>query len=90
MKRPDITPGEWEASRLATPSFAPEFGIYGEHSINAFARIKGDKAREDAQAIAALPDCLLALEACMLREDIANDELGTTIKAALAKAGYTF
>lgn len=90
MKRPDITPGEWEASRLATPEFAPEYGIYGRYSINAFARIKGDHAEEDTQAIAALPALLYALEACMLREDIANDELGTTIKAALAKAGYTF
>lgn len=36
--------------------------------------------------IQAAPDLLAACEACLLRDDIANDELGDVLRAAIAKA----
>lgn len=34
----------------------------------------------------AAPEMLAALEACLLRDDIANDELGDLIRTAIGKA----
>ena len=45
-----------------------------------------DITQANARLIAAAPDLLAALQACLLRDDIASDELGEVIRAAIAKA----
>jgi hypothetical protein len=40
----------------------------------------------DARLISAAPELLAALQACLLRDDIAGDELGEVIRSAIAKA----
>lgn len=97
MKRPNITPGEWNYSKHGTPDGCPQFGIYADGAPNDFAIIKAEEPV--AQAIAALPDLLAALEAALSLLECANDhqrqagrmEYDTqTARAALTKAGYTF
>lgn len=103
MKRPNITPGEWIVSRLASPDYAPQYGIYSSENVNDFAIIKGDEA--NARAIAALPDLLAALEQAyqllktarqyfpkrIRNSDTFQLELAcAAIGSALTKAGYTF
>lgn len=85
MKRPNITPGEWIVSRLASPDYAPQYGIYSSENVNDFAIIKGDEA--NARAIAALPDLLAALE--QILQEGAGWECEVT-QSALLQAGYTF
>jgi hypothetical protein len=86
MKRPNITPGEWIVSRLASPDYAPQFGIYSSENTNDFATVKGDEA--NAHAIAALPDLLAALESIV--GDSGQSWEADAAKAALIKAGYEF
>jgi len=56
------TPAPWTISRLATPDYAPEFGIFSEGSARDLARVIGENSEADAQLIAAAPDLLAALE----------------------------
>ena len=56
------TEGEWLISKLATPSYAPEFGIYAYGYQNDLARVFGPSAKADAHLIAAAPLMLKALE----------------------------
>lgn len=56
------TPGPWAISRLATPDYAPEFGIYAEGSQRDLARVFGDNSAADAALIRAAPMLLAALQ----------------------------
>lgn len=56
------TEGIWNISKLATPDYAPEFGIYAGDSERDLARVMGPNAEADAQLIAAAPLMLKALE----------------------------
>lgn len=97
MNRPDITPGPWTVSeavnaqncglRVHTPSCSP-FGAVHIYS-------ETPNKRELAVAIAALPDCLQALElvhayAMENPENRTIQALHLACTAALIKAGYTF
>lgn len=57
------TPGPWETSRLATPAYAPEYGVYAEgpNCDRDLARVIGDNSAADAALIKAAPDLLEAL-----------------------------
>lgn len=46
----------------------------------------GVMADANARLIAAAPDLLEACEAVLLRDDVANDEIGDILRAAIAKA----
>lgn len=46
-------------------------------------------AKANARIIAAAPELLEACRACLLRDDIASDELGDMLRAAIAKATTT-
>lgn len=98
MKRPNITPEEWNISKHATPEYAPQFGIHdGQHD---FAIVKGDNAEANACAIAALPALLDALDELLATHELrgVKGETFTPLqiraadaaKAALIQAGYTF
>lgn len=100
MKKPNLPTGEWNHSKHGTPEGCPQFGIYAEGTPNDFAIVKAEEPV--AQAIAALPDLLAALEemldeSCKAGIDTmpGDDFAGFVIacenaKAALTKAGYTF
>lgn len=59
------TPGPWAISRLATPDYAPEFGIYAEGSQRDLARVVGPNSEADAQLIKAAPKLLAACYAVL-------------------------
>ena len=97
MKRPNITPGKWSIGinpgevfsadrnkRIVDNSYVPTECSRVEYS---------EQERVDnARAIAALPDLLEALEACLLRLDAHDDQSApecTQARKALIKAGYT-
>jgi hypothetical protein len=94
------TPTPWTISRLATPDYAPEFGIFSGDSAHSLARVIGENSEADARLIAAAPDLLAALEECVTRlaaldyrirslTDADTDyELGEVMRsrAAIAKA----
>lgn len=111
MKKPNITPGPWRAD--TSPQVSGD--VYSDHgAIRTFVAVCPDvkpKGREEthkqwrtnAQAIAALPDLLAALEATLERieahtETMAETQfsesawspLWTQTRQALIKAGYTF
>lgn len=48
--------------------------------------ISNEEAEANARLIAAAPELLDACEACLARDDIADDELGVMLRAAIAKA----
>ena len=93
------TPGPWAISKLATPAYAPEFGIYAGGSERDLARIVGDNSTANAALIAAAPDLLDALYLALpFIEDCAMDDCYkpgyvnkslAAIKAAIAKAENT-
>jgi hypothetical protein len=97
MKRPPITPGPLHAFRLASPDYAPTFGIYATDDPNGetIIRTSGEHAAEMADAIAALPCILDAVQRTIERWTDDPDDLETMdkgieeLKAALLKAGYT-
>lgn len=49
------TPGDWQASKLASPDYAPQYAIYAGDSRNALAVVTGPNAKGDADLIAAAP-----------------------------------
>ena len=57
----DYTKGEWEVSKHATPSYAPQYGIYSEGS-NDFCIVKDENAESNAHLIASAPDLFEALK----------------------------
>jgi hypothetical protein len=89
------TQGPWNLSRLATPDYRPEFGIYTDGSTD-FVRVVGNNSEENAALIAASPDLLDALLIALpFVEDLETDEgykagavkkAVDTIRAAILKA----
>ena len=57
------TEGEWLISKLATPDWAPEFGIYAYGYQQDLARVSGPNAEANARLIRAAPRMLEKLEA---------------------------
>ncbi len=55
------TQGEWHKTKIASPDYAPSFGIYAGDSPTALAVVSGDNAEADATLIAAAPALLIAL-----------------------------
>ena len=95
MKKPNITPGPWAhgpAMERADCGFrihTPESAAYGMAHVYS----PGPNAEANAQAIAAVPDLLEALErALSIIEDLPypQDYAAKDLRAALTKAGYTF
>jgi hypothetical protein len=81
MTRPPITPGPLHSFRTASPDYAPEFGIYAaDNPDETIVRTTGEHAAANAEAFAALPDLLEALEMWQ--------EAGQHIADALRTAGY--
>jgi len=89
------TPGPWNISKLATPEYAPEFGIYTDGCTD-FVRVVGNNSKDDARLIAAAPDLLDALYTALpFVEDAETDttykrlavrKAIRTIKDAITKA----
>jgi len=87
MNTPQHTPGPWLASRLASPDYAPQYGIYSESNPNDFAIVKGDNAEANARLIASAPDLLEALEnAVVLVHRMAHEQRRTFLDVEQAKA----
>ena len=101
MKKPNITPGPWEIG----PSYP--FIRYSDpttHYVLETGRMTltqspslEDESKANAQAIAAVPDLLAALERLLACPDLQLDamepeslEAMADARAALTKAGYTF
>lgn len=94
MKAPNITQGNWEASE----SIRSGYTIWADHR-DCVAREIDDEARygsiakkEDAQAIAAVPDLIYALIGMLDLVETAVTFEGDTVRkarAALLKAGCT-
>ena len=93
MKKPNITPGPWAATNVN--------GTYvvRDKSGRTVSENPGVTYTDDAnaQAIAALPDLLAALEGCLQSLERMPETEGAykwtciaQAKAALTKAGYTF
>lgn len=60
------SPGPWYYTRLATPDYAPEFGIYAEGwAERDIARVVGPNSEANATLIAAAPELLRALTALL-------------------------
>jgi len=68
------TPTPWTISRLATPDYAPEFGIFSEGSARDLAHVIGENSEADARLIAAAPDLLAALEDVLRVADRQTEE----------------
>lgn len=107
MTRPDITKGPWKShlGRGASPRFHIQTGAgypiasTTELSKHVQASNENSMRQANAEAIAAVPDLLVALEKALSLLECANDhqraagrlEYDTqTSRDALTKAGYTF
>lgn len=99
MKRPDITPGPWEIYGSDYADVRPVDKIAQGAANGIVAQCPGYKQEREAnaQAIAALPDLLSALENVLVAFDDLPDSAfyqveGThqQVKEALTEAGYTF
>lgn len=62
LESEEPTPGPWEVSKHGTPEAFPQFGVYAVGDPNDLAIVKGDRAKADAQLIAAAPDLLRACQ----------------------------
>lgn len=97
MTRPNVTPGTWTQSGATIPSVEAKLPT---GQVVTLARMNygwGLEARDNASAIAALPECLAALEFALADLQLISDEQGGSygktcdaIISALTKAGYTF
>lgn len=88
MKRPNITPGKWDACTYpAAPDVHPVCNHTGKMEICECrwpAGIEESEVAANQRAIAALPDLLEALE-CLI-----DTTCGDIARKALTRAGYTF
>ncbi len=68
------TPGPWNISKLATPDYAPEFGIYAGDEQRDLARVVNANSEANARLIAAAPElletCRFALSCILDAEDL--------------------
>jgi hypothetical protein len=56
------TPGPWNTSKLASPDYCPQFGVFADFDANRdLAIVKGERAKADAALIATAPELLTAL-----------------------------
>ncbi len=86
MKKPNITPSPWAANVDTV------WTARSSHLMTCFP-LHDEQSRANAQAIAALPELLAALESCLLRLDNHDEQSAPEClqaRAALTKAGYTF
>ena len=104
MKRPNITPGDWqlEAGRCIKTESGDFNLAYGTEKSTGIPRFRSPTELDRiAQAIAALPDLLAALEnlhrlaSIQLNQGanmdgLTNCEALAASRSALTKAGYTF
>ena len=106
MKKPEITPGKWSANQTSCGFYTVSASILDSNAREALCReVCGAsivEERNNATAIAALPDLLEALEVAyksmtktswtMESNQDARDLLrkADQVQAALSKAGYTF
>jgi len=101
MKKPNITPGPW---RIKSSNKTASLEIIGGDKFHHISTCDGKRQEShfqaqqaNAQAIAALPDLLAALEMALVQIKQDNDErkaehrgTQTQIESTLIKAGYTF
>lgn len=88
--------GPWRVSYTSPFIIVEDFGMIGDGGgrlIGSAASYPGsglmpddDEAIENARLFAASPDLLAACEAALLRDDVADDELGAMIRQAVEKA----
>ena len=93
------TTPQWETTKLASPGYAPKFGIYDEPG-DLLAVVSGDSPEEvegRAKLISAAPDLLAALQKCLEwleaiprtddKENAQPDNFGLRVaREAIAKA----
>lgn len=81
------TPGPWHVTAMHK-GIRPSFRSPGENGGFAICEMYADgrDVVANARLIAAAPELLEACEACLARDDIADDELGVILRAAIAKA----
>ena len=82
------SPGPWHASRLATPEYAPEFGIYAEGHRRDLAQVVGPNSAADARLIAAAPELLTALTALVARPPFDNTKETSALRRDAKRAAY--
>lgn len=80
------TPTPWFVSRLASPDYAPQHGIYSESDTNDFAIIKGDNSEANARLIAAAPKLLAVLQYIEGRLPAHDTKAISQARAAIAEA----
>ena len=82
------TPGPWAANEARVYSTVKEewSGTLNCQVPAYVASTGGPDWQVNARLIAAAPDMLAALQACLLRDDVADCELGEMVRAAIAKA----
>lgn len=80
-----ITQGTWEASKHATPDYAPQYGIYADGEQNDLCTVKSENAKDDARLIAAAPNLL---EACKLAATALKDHLQYDTGESLERDGF--
>lgn len=105
MNRPNITPGPWHTNpdkSTAADVWTEKEGVrrFVACCPEGFKKQRQqtqDQWAENAQAIAAVPDLLAALEDCLQSLERMPETKGaykftriSEVKAALTKAGYTF
>lgn len=81
------TPGPWNISKLATPDYAPEFGIYAEGERNDLARVINENSEANAMLIHAAPKMLRLCErACLALEEDLFPTLRQELRDVIAEA----
>jgi Mor family transcriptional regulator len=63
------TPGPWSCSKLASPDYAPQYGVFAGDSMSALAIVVKEDSQANAVLIAAAPDLLKTLM------DVAGDSI---------------
>lgn len=86
VKRNNYTPGPWTVDSDNVKAYIVSETGYRIANITLGTSIDRDFTLENANLIAAAPDLLNACEACLLREDILDSELGNILKSAISKA----
>jgi hypothetical protein len=89
MSEPNFTPGPLNVSKLGTPDYAPEYGIYEEGDPRDLARVIGPNSKANAQLFSAAPDLFDAVNHVLIASEDSgtfNDVDFALLRAAIAKA----